>query len=46
MHTLVGYSDHPTGLQAVIYAGVLTAILVLTRVVKPNVLERRVPGVI
>lgn len=36
LHTLVGYTDHPTGLQAVIYAVVLTAILVLTRATRPG----------
>ncbi len=36
LHTLVGYTDHPTGLQAVIYAVVLTAILGLTRAARPG----------
>ncbi len=31
VHTLVGYTDPPTGLQAVAYAGTLAAILVLSR---------------
>jgi high-affinity iron transporter len=37
LHTLIGYTDHPTGLQALVYALVLTAILVLTRAMKPRV---------
>lgn len=36
LHTLIGYTDHPTGLQAVVYAVVLTIILGLTRATKPG----------
>ena len=31
LHTLVGYTDRPTGLQAVAYAGTFAAILLLSR---------------
>jgi high-affinity iron transporter len=48
LHTLIGYTDHPTGLQALVYAVVLAAILVLTRAVKPDprtmALSRNFPG--
>lgn len=36
LHTLIGYTDHPTGLQVLVYGVVLAAILVLTRAMKPR----------
>lgn len=36
LHTLVGYTDHPTALQLVVYLGTLAAIFVLMRVAGPK----------
>jgi high-affinity iron transporter len=36
LHTLIGYTDHPTTLQLVAYIGTLAAILVLMRVAAPK----------
>ncbi|MEJ1938546.1 FTR1 family protein, partial [Nostoc sp. NIES-2111] len=43
LHTLVGYSDQPSELQFLAYAGVALGILVLTRVMAPQ--PRRVSPV-
>jgi high-affinity iron transporter len=36
LHTLVGYTDHPTALQLVAYVGTLAAIFVLMRLAAPK----------
>jgi high-affinity iron transporter len=35
LHTLVGYNDHPTAIEAVVYAATLATILLLTRALAP-----------
>ena len=41
LHTLVGYSDQPSGLQAVVYAATLTAILTLSKAFAARSSSRR-----
>jgi high-affinity iron transporter len=36
LHTLFGYNDHPTTIEALVYAGTLASILVLSKVVAPR----------
>ncbi len=33
LHTLLGYTDHPTGMQVVVYAASLVVMFMLTRAV-------------
>lgn len=44
LHTLVGYSDNPSRLQVLAYAGTLAAIVILSRLLAPAPPRRQVAG--
>ena len=44
LHTLIGYTDQPSGLQVATYLGVLAAILIATRLAKSVPAQRQAPA--